>query len=111
MTETDLQPFELLIHALKKEVSEHNELSEHAGRALKQRARYKYFELHICHDCLHCCVVDWTVLGFASDKYKKCELCGLEHQPLFELLFVKTTRKRKLTSQLLKEGGYGGEES
>jgi hypothetical protein len=105
MTEADIQTLKLLVRALRKEAS------EHMSEALKQRARYKYFELHICHDCLHRYVIDYIVLGFASDKHRRCELCGFEHQPLFELLFVKTTRKRKLTSQLLKEGGYGGEES
>jgi hypothetical protein len=79
--ETDKQILELLIHTMMAR-----------GR---KRARYVYFELHVCHDCLHRYVVDWTVLGFASEKYRRCELCGLEQPyPLFELLFAKTTKQR-----------------
>jgi hypothetical protein len=79
--ETDKQILELLIHAMRA--------------AEKKRARYKYFELHVCHDCLHRYVVDWTVLGFASEKYRRCELCGFQPPyPLFEVLFTKTTKQR-----------------
>jgi hypothetical protein len=88
MTEAEKQTLKLLVHALRKEAS------EHMSEALKQRARYKYFELHICHDCLHRYVINYIVLGFASDKHRRCELCGLEQPYLFECLFAKTTRRR-----------------
>jgi hypothetical protein len=81
VNETDEQILELLIHAMRA--------------AERKRARYKYFELHVCHDCLHRYVVDWTVLGFASDKHETCELCGFQPPyPLFEVLFAKTTKRR-----------------
>jgi hypothetical protein len=79
--ETDKQILELLIHAMRA--------------AEKKRARYKYFELHVCHSCFHRYVTDYMVLGFASEKYRRCELCGLEQPyPLFECLFAKTTKQR-----------------
>jgi hypothetical protein len=78
---TDQQILELLIHTMRA--------------AEKKRARYKYFELHVCHSCFHRYVTDYMVLGFASEKYRRCELCGLEQPyPLFELLFAKTTKRR-----------------
>jgi hypothetical protein len=78
--EADAQILELLIHALR------------AGE--EKKARYKYFKLHVCHNCFHRYVTDYMVLGFASDKYKKCELCNLEQPYLFECLFAKTTKRR-----------------
>jgi len=81
--DADARILELLIHALRV--------------AEEKRARYKYFELHVCHSCFHEYVADYMVLGFASEKHKVCELCG-QHQPypLFEVLFAKTTRKRRV---------------
>jgi hypothetical protein len=78
--DADAQILELFIRALRI--------------AEERRARYKYFELHVCHSCFHRYVCDYMVLGFASNKYKKCELCGLEQPYLFECLFAKTTRRR-----------------
>jgi len=81
VAEADAQILELLIHALKV--------------AEDKRARYKYFELHVCHDCLHRYVVDYMVLGFSSEKYRVCELCGQQQPyPLFECLFARTMKRR-----------------
>ena len=78
--DADARILELLIHALRV--------------AEGKRARYKYFELHVCHSCLHEYVADYMVLGFASDKHRVCELCGQQPYPLFEVLFAKTTKRR-----------------
>jgi hypothetical protein len=80
MSEADIQTLKLLVHALRV--------------AEEKKARHRYFELHVCHVCLHRYVTDYMVLGFASDKHRWCELCGLEQPYLFECLFAKTTRRR-----------------
>jgi hypothetical protein len=81
MTEADLKPFELLIHALRKEASEHTN---------EERKSFKCFELHICHNCLHRHVLDWMVLGTANGV---CEICGAAAD--FTVLFAKTTRRKR----------------
>jgi hypothetical protein len=96
MTEAE-QTLKLLVYALRKEASElsaYNEHNEHMSETSKKRARYKYFELHVCHSCFHMYVCDYMVLGFASDKHRICEICGLEKPYLFECLFVKTIKRR-----------------
>jgi len=82
VAEADAQILELLVHALRV--------------AKERRAHYKYFELHVCHDCFHKYVADYMVLGLDSE-HKRCELCGGTFvYPIFEVLFAKTTRKRRV---------------